>query len=170
MEILRVQSYRKGPLSNQISPLDQKYFGFEAREFSKLGSANRSEEDKIKAGKIAGRIRVESGFFTTEHQSKAGKKGGLIGGKIAVETGQIEKARDNIDKEKQRKAAGIAGIINGRKAVESGKLASLRTKEHQQKAFEAAMLKDPDHQRRAGHVRWHVNRGIVSPTCSFCNQ
>jgi hypothetical protein len=62
------------------------------REAVKSGQLARitTPETRIKAGKVAGRIRVASGFFSREHQSKVGKIGGKIGGRKNTESGHIQ--------------------------------------------------------------------------------
>ena len=62
------------------------------REAVKSGQLARitTPETRIKAGKAAGRIRVESGFFSSEHQSRVGKIGGRVSGLKNKESGHIQ--------------------------------------------------------------------------------
>ena len=82
-------------------------------------------------GHIGGRWAVESGHLaklrTSEHQAKAGRAGGHIGGRIAgrknIESGHLARMWEL----PQTKAARSAnGRIQGRKAVESGQLDRIR--------------------------------------------
>jgi hypothetical protein len=126
--------------------------------------------------------------------SERGRKAGLVGGRKAVESGQLATARSLPQaKEAQRINGSVFGRINGRKNVESGQLARLRTPEHQVKAAcaagrkavesgQLARLRTPEHQAKAGrtegaargrlmaqHNRWHINRVISKPdTCALC--
>lgn len=50
-----------------------------------------------------------------------------------------------------------AGKISGKANVKSGRLAMLRTPAHQKAASLAGQ-----------HKHWHINRGIVNPNCSLC--
>ena len=99
MEILRANTFRNGPLSNQFSPLDQKYFGLTS-EFGAVG------------GRMAGRMMVESG-----HLRSISSKGGLACGAL------MEKEKKGIfSPDYDRVAAGrvygkISGKIGGPKGM-----------------------------------------------------
>jgi len=126
-------------------------------------------------GQIQGRKNVESGhladlfesFHTPEHQSIAGRLGGLK----AVESGQIQALGHKfgtIAAERNRSSEGQAeggrrrqelhgnlqtlegSAQGGRSNVASGELARIRP--------------------LGLHTRWHVNRGLINPMCSFCTQ
>jgi hypothetical protein len=95
MEILRVGTFRNGPLSNQFSPLDQKYFGLTS-EFSVIG------------GQIAGRMMVESGHLQ-RISSAGGKACGAVIGKRNAESGWM--------REVQKLGLGLGGKIGGPKGM-----------------------------------------------------
>jgi hypothetical protein len=113
-----------------------------------------------------GREAVKSGQLasirTPEHQSKAGKIAGQITGPVLgrkmVESGQAFRV-GKIQGQKNSESGHMAslGKIHGRKAVESGFLDSIRTSEGSRRGA-----------KKACHTRWHVARGIISSTCSHC--
>jgi hypothetical protein len=146
MEMMRVGTYRSGPLSNFFSPIDQKYFSrFGLSELSSMG------------GKIGGSSNVRSG-----HLKSISSKGGLSGG---FSNGHINglalaKAHKGVCAPGiAAKGGRIGGPKAGKMAVESGQLEGLRTPEHQSKAG-----------RSANHNRWHVNRNIINPNCKLCKE
>jgi len=145
-EILRVGTYRSGPLSNLLSPLLQKYNSkFGLSEFSSIG------------GTKGGRTNVASGHLRSI-SSKGGKS-----------CDPSIKRKNGLNLLAQKRgvfAPGVAssggkagGPKSGRIAVESGQLASLRTFEHQSNAS-----------KFANHNRWHVKRNIINPECKLCQE
>lgn len=112
LEILKQKTFRSGPLSNQVSPLDQKYFGFDSQV----------------AGRVGGKI---SGLFTNEmtdgrkgnggrlahklHKDKFAlwcSEGGKIGGRKNVTSGHIKRMRAKLTKELLKLGGHIAGTAN----------------------------------------------------------
>jgi len=152
LEILKQSTWRKGKLSNQVSPIDQKYFGFlDAHlETAKLGGLNQSKEDKArggyKQGPIQGPQNVKSGLW-----AKVISLGGIASGKSKSKAKQAANEKN--------------GKRFGKWSVESGHLASLRTPEHQSKAGREGGKKGGV---AANHLRWHTNRNIVNPKCKLC--
>ena len=87
----------------------------------------RTTEHQSMAGKLGGIAAVNSGHLaslrTPEHQATAGRAGGKIGGKIAIAKLTVEQKRTG------GKTAGKKnGPANGRKAAESGLLKKARSR------------------------------------------
>jgi len=142
-----------------------------------------------KGGKISGRANVENGHLDRIRklpQTAAThiKQGALLGRK-AVESGLIKslpalsaKWTEN-NKEEACKNASAGGcksrdlkrgvhrlsleesIINGRK----GGMVALKSGQVQQLGRRNA---ESGRLMECSHIRWHVNRGIVSSSCTFC--
>ena len=143
LEIVRAGTFNNGPLSNKISPLVQKYIGFDASEFAKAGGAaggikTRNEGlgihspnfDRVPGARKGGLKNVESG-----HLQSISSKGGLTCGAMMQ-----EKKLGIFSPDYDRVAAGrkygkISGKIGGPKGM---------------------------------HIRWHVNRSLVSQNCKHC--
>jgi hypothetical protein len=143
LEIVRKNTFNNGLLSNKLSPLVQKYIGFDANESAKLGGilggAKALEEklgihspdfDRRPNGIKSGRRHVESG-----HLKSISSKGGLACGAL------MEKEKKGIfSPDYDRVAAGrIYGKISGKIGGPKGM-----------------------------HKRWHTRRGLVSPNCKYC--
>lgn len=143
LEIVRAGTFNSGPLCNKVSPLVQKFSGFDANEAAKLGGVlggtasfqnklgiHNPNFDRVSSGRKTGRKHVESG-----HLQSISSKGGLACGAL------MEKEKKGIfSPDYDRVAAGrkygkISGKIGGPKGM---------------------------------HTRWHVNRGIVSQNCKHC--
>lgn len=140
IEMLKQGTFRKGNLSNKISPLVQKSVGFDGLKMASIG------------GKIAGKLSVENktGIHSPSFDRKAN---GYLGGIKNVESGHLQRISS---------AGGKAsGAIQGRKNAESG-----RMREVQKMGLGlGGKIGGP----KGMHTRWHVRRGIVSPTCKLCN-
>ena len=146
IEMLKMDTYRKGPLSNFFSPIDQKVFSkFGLSELSSLG------------GKIGGRTNVNSGHLKSI-SSKGGSAGGPSNGK---KNGLVlaQQGRGICAAGMASKGGKVGGPKAGRIAVDSGQLNSLRTFEHQSKASQSS-----------NHIRWHLNRNIINPSCRLCKE
>ena len=190
LEMLKMGTFRKGPLSNLQSPLDQKFRGFDGISFGPSGGFISGRKN-VESGHIArlgrsgvggrrahelhpdlfkqigqknidsghiqalGRKNVETGWLDKIRDPEASSRNAKIQGLKNVETGHMDRMREkltfNILSEAGKKGGAKAGII----AVQTGQLAKNRT---------------PEHQRYASHSRWHVKRGIVSPTCELCKE
>jgi hypothetical protein len=92
-------------------------------------------------------------------------KGPHLGGRKMVESGKLSLLRTPEHQIKAARAGGriggkIGGRISGRKNAESGHLARIRNLP--QSNIENGVL------IKAGHIRWHINRGITSPDCLLC--
>jgi hypothetical protein len=143
LEIVKMGTFNSSLLSNKISPLVQKYVGFDANKASKLGGTaggikTRDEKlgihnpdfDHIPGARKGGLKNVASG-----HLQSISSKGGLACGAL------MEKQRKGIfSPDYDRVAAGrkygkISGKIGGPKGM---------------------------------HTRWHVNRGRTSDSCRHC--
>lgn len=154
LEILHQGTWRRGKLSNQVSPLDQKYFGFLDAHLStaRFGAMNQSIADKARGGYTQGPIQgpqnVKSGLW-----ARVVSLGGIASGKSKSEAKQKANAKN--------------GKRFGKWSVESGHLADLRTPEHQSKAGRLGGTKGGP---AANHLRWHVNRNIVNPKCLLCRE
>jgi len=173
MEILKIGTYRTGSLSNKRSPLDQKYFGFDGAVSGQIGGVIGG---KI-AGKISGRKHVESGHLaslrTTEHQIAAGKRAGEVsvrnktgihnpdfdhvsagrlGGLKHVESGHLQRVSSLGGK--------ASGPIVGRRNADSGRMCEVQ----KMGLGLGGLIGGP----KGMHIRWHVNRGIISLSCKHC--
>jgi len=95
------------------------------------------------------------GKHHTDETKEKCRQGGLIGGRKAVESGQL---------------ASISGL-GGRKAVESGQVQALGRVQGQKNVESGllARLRTSKHQKFAIHARWHTNRGINNPACELCS-
>lgn len=145
IEMLAMDTFRKGPLSNQESPLDQKFRGFDGSEYGRIGALATSRETRVRGGITTGQRNAASGYM-----SKLGKnplyrethvQNGRIAGRKRVESGFFSS-------EHQSKVGRISGKISGRKNAESGHCARI------------AGL--------GGHTRWHVKKGVISKSCGLC--
>ena len=116
LEILRARTLRKGVMSNHQSPLDQKFFGFDGSLYGRAGNdaltkemrsrggkttgkrnadsgfmaslgRNTSHEVRVRNSSKGGRKRVESGFFSREHQMNIARSGGLVSGRNNANSG-----------------------------------------------------------------------------------
>jgi len=143
LEIARMKTFHSGPLSNKMSPLVQKFTGFDANEAAKIGgiiggSKARDEKlgihnpdfDRASAARRSGLQNVESG-----HLQSISSKGGLACGAMMQ-----EKKLGIFSPDYDRVAAGrkygkISGKIGGPKGM---------------------------------HIRWHVNRSLFSQNCKHC--
>lgn len=152
LEIIKQGTWKKGKLSNQVSPLDQKYFGYcDAHlDTARMGALNQSREDKARGGYIQGPIQgkknLESGLWARVVS---------LGGRASGKSKSLAKLAANAKN----------GGRFGRWSVESGHLADLRTPEHQSRAGKAGGRKGGP---AANHLRWHVKRNIVNQNCSLC--
>lgn len=113
------------------------------------------KESRKRNGLKQGRINVESGHWDKisklSDRISAAKKAGAI----AVATGQILRIQTKegslkgaLNQKTEDKVRG--GVTQGNRNVESG---------HLEKARKTAL-----------HIRWHVKRNLISPTCCFCCQ
>jgi hypothetical protein len=117
-------------------------------------------------------------------QSKRSAAGGKVGGRIAVETGQLKRITTFNVRSKGGKAA---GPVNGRNGNREGKrLCGLRAKRNKTGIWAEGFDKSagpkiggsktaliPGHMSTAGslgsHIAWHVNRGRTNEKCKHCN-
>lgn len=92
IEMIKAGTYRKGPLSNQVSPLTQKASGLDGVIGGQIGgkiggktTARKyfTREHQSEAGKARGRSWKK--YFTQEHQSRVGR----LGGTVARDSGQL---------------------------------------------------------------------------------
>lgn len=87
---------------------------------------------------------------------------GLIYGRQNVENGHLQRI------------AVEGGKVSGRKNVENGHLAHIRSREVAVQGGRSSGRKHvtSGHLARinglAGHVRWHLNRGMFNPICAWC--
>lgn len=145
LEIFKMGTWRKSPLSNLLSPLVQKCRGFDKTGVVKAGGVlggalsqknklgiHNPDFDRTSASRKGGLANVESG-----HLQSISSKGGLACGAL------MEKEKKGIfSPDYDRVAAGrkygkISGKIGGPKGM---------------------------------HIRWHVNRGLISDSCRHCKQ
>jgi hypothetical protein len=143
LEIVKAKTFDSGSFSNRVSPLVQKFGGFDAIEAGKIGALiggyasldmlrgiHNPDFDHTPGARKGGLKNVESG-----HLQSISSKGGKACGAL------MEKEKKGIfSPNYDRVAAGrkygkISGKIGGPKGM---------------------------------HTRWHVNRGIVSSQCKHC--
>jgi hypothetical protein len=153
MEILKQGTFKKSRFSNRVSPLDQKYFGFDPFLYGAVG------------GHVSGKKNVESGHWATLRTPEIIMMGAKAAGALAARTGQINKIKTYesclkgaLNQSTQDKARG--GYTQGKKNVESG---------HLNKARKSAL-----------HSRWHTKGSTTksgkwveakpSPRCVFCSE
>lgn len=142
LEMLHMNTYRKGRFSNQLSPLDQKFFGFDGVEYGRIGNLLLPREARVRGGQTRGKQNVDSGWMSELGKSMPHDrriKNSSVGGK---------KRAESFSSEYQSKAGRISGLVAGRKLAESGHFIKI-----------AGM---------GGHVRWHLNRNTISKNCNFC--
>lgn len=126
------------------------------------GSANPAEH-VLKAHSIAGRRNVETGHlqkissaggkaaakFLLETSTEARKKGGRISGQAHSQSGHIQALGKKYGgKFLTPEVHAKAGRIGGRKNADSGQIQTI--------------------QLTANHIRWHVKRNVVNPSCPNC--
>jgi len=85
LEMLKMKTYEKRPFSNRLSPLYQKFFGFDGSEFGRLGGQSKSK-NKLAHCIKQGRLNVENG-----HLRRICIEGGKTQGRRAAQSGQIAK-------------------------------------------------------------------------------
>src|ERR1700676_29846 len=78
MEMIRMNTYRTGPLANMLSPIQQKYVGFDG-----WGMAMRG-------GEISKQKKSGIHSMSVEARQAAGRKGGRIVGQKNVESGHLK--------------------------------------------------------------------------------
>ena len=175
IEILRCGTFNSSPLSNKQSPLDQKFFGFDAQIAGRIGGKiggkiggrisgpinirkiKRTTEHQIKAGKAAGKKSVEdkTGIHHPNFDKvTAGRKGGIRN----VESGHLQRISSAGGK--------VSGAIQGQKNKESGHMAAIG----RSVPYEVRRINSMKGGPIGMHIRWHINRGIVSPDCKLCKE
>lgn len=157
IEMLKMDTYRKGKFSNKISPLDQKYFGFDGQIGGVIG------------GQISGRQNAESGHMSRLGKSisiEERKRRASVSGKLNTENGNLAKAL---------KVRWIKrGPTGGKKNAESGHCARI--------AHLGRLGWGEDGNAKGNHIRWHINGGYTikgerrwlapkpNPRCVFCSE
>ena len=183
LEMLKMGTYRKGPLSNKQSPLDQKSKGFDAGVAGTIGG----QIGGLIGGKISGRIAAESGrlasYRTPEHQKKAGiaagaaskeRQSGFLSPDYPVEKIQEtsrKNGRANVESGHIYTIATLescskGGLTQGRRNAESGHMSKIGKSIPPEVRSAISKKSGP----LGMHIRWHVNRGIVSSTCIHCKK
>jgi hypothetical protein len=174
LEIVRQNTFDVDSFSNKVSPLTQKYSGFDGSIWGKIGG-------KI-GGKISGKERVESGVLarcrTPEHQAQAGKISGLLSVKnktgihspdfdrvSASRKGGLKNVESGHLKSISSAGGKVSGLTQGRKNAENKTGFCGRSVEKMASQGQKLGLV---HGQRAMHIRWHVNRGLTSPNCAHC--
>ena len=105
MEIVRIGTFNNGRLSNKLSPLIQKYIGFDANEAAKFGGAmggivtrdkkvgiHNPDFDHGVTGRINGLANVRSGHLR-RISSSGGKVSGAIQGQKNAESGRMREVQ-----------------------------------------------------------------------------
>lgn len=142
--LTRDEWYERGS-NNQDTP--QYYTAEEIEKF------RRNQDSKLQSikGKIGGRKAVENklGIFSLEFDNGSG---GRVSGRNNAKSGHLQKISSSGGK--------VSGKISGRKNAESGHCARIA-------ALGGAVAGKKTGLRNC-HLRWHVNRGIISQTCELC--
>ncbi len=122
----------------------------------RLGTHHSEESKKRMADANKGKIPWMKGKRHTDEAKEKCRQGGLVGGRKAVESGQLYSIRG----------------LGGRKAVESGQVQALGLIQGQRNVENGllARLRTPEHQMFAIHTRWHTNRGVSNSNCRLCPQ
>ena len=105
MEIVRAGTFNSGPLSNKLSPLVQKYNGFDANEAAKLGGVtggfatwnkktgiHSPDFDRAPTSRKVGLHNVKNGHLAAI-SSAGGKVSGLIQGRKNAESGRMREVQ-----------------------------------------------------------------------------
>src|SRR5579859_2271904 len=155
IEIVRQGTFNKGPLSNKISPLVQKFAGFDGSVSGKIGGLERF---KLYGSPATFEGRQLGGFHNAG--IKKGPKGGLrrfeLHGSPQTKEGSQKGGRKAAITNALTGWSKRLGFIQGAANVKSGLLAKV--------ASSGGKLGGP----KGMHTRWHTNRGIISSTCKFC--
>jgi len=143
LEMIKANTFQKSRLSNQESPLLQKFNGLdgfiggrlggiiaggskEGRErMSKLGK-NISHTERVRRARVAGFKNAENG-----HCARIAHLGGLVGG--------LKGGKKNAESGHCARIARLGGLVGG-------KIGSAKT----------------------NHIRWHVKRNKVNSDCEHC--
>ena len=143
VEMLKMGTFRKGPLSNYISPLVQKSHGLD-------GSIGGVVGGSLVGGSEEGRARMSilGKSITYEERVRRARVSGLM----AVVSGQVFKM--------QKVGLGKGGLIGGRKNAESGHCARI--------AHLGGLAGGKKGSAKTNHIRWHVNRNVIDLKCSMC--
>lgn len=165
IEIEKMKTFRNSRLSNQQSPLDQKYFGFDSQIGGSVGgliSGKKAFENKtgIHAPGVA-RLGALA-------QSKFSKS---LGGKKSAENLTPEQRSQRSSKSCTRRneiygnpatfdSCSKGGKIGGKSNVQSGRLAYARSFYTTEQAKKNGLS--------TSHKRWHLNRGQMSLSCALC--
>jgi hypothetical protein len=155
LEAIRMNTFEKGSLSNQMCPLIQKLHG--------LGGDYGSLGGRI-SGPRNGRAAFENkiGIFAPDFDRSAVSRM-ITPAKLAAKRKNLEKART---KEHQIIAATAAGLKN----IESGWILELGKKQGKRNAESGHCAKIAMLGAAGGHIRWHVNKGIISENCPYCKE
>jgi hypothetical protein len=111
---------------------------------SKGGQANAKSGWAAQLGRsgVGGRISGSKAAASGQIQAL-----GYVQGRLNVENGHLDSIRSLANQVK-------GGRVSGKNRVESGHMAKIQT---------------PENRAKANHVRWHINRNVLNPNCSFCS-
>lgn len=123
-------------------------------KWAEIIQSEKAKENRKIQGFKQGKKNVESGHWATLRTREIIMMGAKAAGALAAKTGQINKIKTYesslkgaLNQKKEDKVRG--GVTQGTKNVANGHLERVR--------------------KTAPHIRWHVKRGLVSPTCKFCS-
>lgn len=161
MEILNRGTLKLNKLSNQRSPLDQKFFGLDGFVSGKVGG-------RI-GGIISGRNSKDNklGFFAPGMNVKGGQiQGPIQGAKNAAIPGRMASmgrigGRKTLEGKKGIFAPENLGL-GGRTNAQSGHLARI--------ASSGGKIGGKKSVANMNHKHWHVRRGIKNTTCVLCRE
>lgn len=126
-------------------------------------------ENGRKAGRIGGRKAVESGQLAHARSLPQSKEAQRIVGRKAVESGHMTRMSSLPQTKEARRQNGRknveSGRIQGLKNVESGQIQALG---HMYGRIQGLKSVESGLLTKGRHTRWHVNRGISKPECALC--
>jgi hypothetical protein len=115
-------------------------------------------------GRIWGKKSVESGRLLA-----VASAGGSVGGRIAVETGQLASVRtretcakggrSNVESGHMARIQILGARARGKANVDSGHIQRLGRQNVTNGVLE-----------KGRHIRWHTNRDIINSDCRFCKE
>jgi hypothetical protein len=163
LEMLKMNTFKKNILSNKQSPLDQKCFGFDPQIGGTYGGpVSGANAFKNKTGVHApGMAAYGNSCLTTEDRIRGGK---VSAAKITFEQRSKACYKRNAlyGNPATKESCAKGGQVVGRANVENGHLAYARSFMTEESMKRSGHL--------LGHRRWHVSRGIVSPSCIICQE
>lgn len=145
LEMLAANTFKITYLSNQISPLDQKFSGF-------YGSSGGAIGGRIVGGSKEGRERMSrlGKSITPEERVRRARVAGLM----CAASGHIQRL--------QKQFLGVGGLVGGKRNAESGHCARI--------AYLGGLAGGKTGSAKTNHIRWHERRNKFDINCSHCKE